>query len=119
MLFLVDESSGTSVAVALRGIGHDVLFAAETMGGSSDRVLLSRARTEDRILVTNDKDFGMLVFRLGLAHSGVLLLRLKDDSAENRARVVTRVLQSCGSRLASRFTVATERGVRSRPIQPR
>jgi predicted nuclease of predicted toxin-antitoxin system len=119
MHFLVDESSGASVADALRAAGHEVLFAAECLGGSSDSELLARAEADQRILVTNDKDFGVLVFRLGRAHAGIVLLRLKDECARNRARVATMVLESCGDKLAGRFTVATERGVRSRPTRSR
>jgi predicted nuclease of predicted toxin-antitoxin system len=47
------------------------------MPGSGDQVVLSRARAEDRILLTHDKDFGELAFRAGLpATCGVILIRL-------------------------------------------
>jgi predicted nuclease of predicted toxin-antitoxin system len=115
--FLVDESSGATVAIVLRAAGHDVLFASEDLAGASDSDLLARAEAERRILVTNDKDFGMLVFRLGRAHAGILLFRLDDESAGNRGAVAAKALESLGDRLADHFTVVSERGARSRPMR--
>jgi len=60
MDFIVDESTGTAVVEYLRSIGHDVLFVAEAMPQADDPDILGRAVSEERILVTNDKDFGEL-----------------------------------------------------------
>jgi predicted nuclease of predicted toxin-antitoxin system len=113
--FIVDESSGTAVVAYLRSVGHNVLAVAETMPQANDADILVRAVNEGRILVTNDKDFGDLVFRSGQAHQGVVLLRLHDESSATRVRVMTSLLQQHAHRLASHFTVATEAGVRIRP----
>ena len=67
--------------------------------------------------ITNDKDFGELVFRSGQAHHGVILLRLHDERPANRVRVVKAVLEKWADRLAGSFTVATESGVRIRPAR--
>jgi len=117
MDFLVDESTGRAVVDYLRGIGHDVLAVAETMPQAEDRHILARAASERRILVTNDKDFGELVFRSGGAHHGVVLLRLHDERPANRVRVIKIVLERYADRLAGHFTVATEGGVRIRPAR--
>jgi predicted nuclease of predicted toxin-antitoxin system len=115
MRFIVDESSGTAVIQYLRSAGHDVLAIAEEMPQATDYDILIRAAGEGRILVTNDKDFGELVFRSGQAHRGVLLLRLHDESATNRVKMVKAVLVRYASRLEGSFTVATEGAVRIRP----
>lgn len=116
MQFIVDESAGRAVVEYLRSTGHDVLAVGETMPGAEDTDVLGRAVGEERMLVTNDKDFGELVFRARQAHHGVLLLRLHDESPANRLRVVTAVLAEHADRLVGHFTVATEGGVRSRPV---
>ena len=85
------------------------------MPRADDPDVLARAAREDRVLVTNDKDFGELTFRGGKAHAGVLLLRLHDESPANRVRVVRAVLAQWADRLAGSFTVATENEVRFRP----
>jgi len=114
MEFIVDESTGRAVVEYLRSVGHDVLAVAEAMPQADDRDILARAVSEGRILVTNDKDFGELVFRSGQAHHGVVLLRLHDESSTNRVHVVKAVLEQHADRLAGHFTVATEGGVRIR-----
>jgi len=114
MQFIVDESAGMAVVEYLRSLGHDVLAVAETMPHADDRDILARAVNEARILVTNDKDFGELVFRSSESYHGVLLLRLHDDSATNRVRVVEAVLGQYAHRLSSAFAVATEGSVRIR-----
>ena len=49
---------------ALRGDGHNVLYATESPRGATDDELLTCAVSEERILLTEDKDFGELVYRL-------------------------------------------------------
>lgn len=117
MQFVVDESTGVAVAEYLRSSGYDVLVVAETMPQADDAAILTRARAEGRIVITNDKDFGELVFRSGQAHQGILLLRLHDESAANRVRVVRSVLDGYADRLAGHFVVATDKKVRIRPVK--
>jgi predicted nuclease of predicted toxin-antitoxin system len=114
MKFVVDESTGDSVAAELRRLGHDVLSIQEAFSGLDDPPILNIAVTEDRIVVTNDKDFGELVYRSGLPHAGVILFRLDDESAGNRVRMMREVLQRCGNQLKDNFVVATERKIRIR-----
>jgi predicted nuclease of predicted toxin-antitoxin system len=115
MRFLIDESTGQSVAEFLRGLGHDVLVVSEVMPQATDTDILARAVAESRIVLTNDKDFGELVFRSEQPHAGVLLLRLQDESPGSRVRLVQTVLERCGTALPDRFVVATEKHIRIRP----
>ncbi len=114
MRFIVDESTGMAIVEHLRGTGHDVLAVGETLPQATDAQILAYAVSEQRILVTNDKDFGELVFRTGQAHDGVLLLRLHDESPATRIRTVKSILEKYADRLAGRFVVATEKAVRIR-----
>lgn len=115
MRLIVDESTGTAVVEHLRALGHDVLAVGELMPQAEDPDVLSRSVAESRVLVTNDKDFGELVFRQRQPHVGVLLLRLRDERPANRVRVAHAVLEGWADRLAGRFTVATESEVRFFP----
>jgi predicted nuclease of predicted toxin-antitoxin system len=65
--FLADESCDFTVVRALRTEGFDVLAVGEYMNRSVDRELIEQAYAENRILLTEDKDFGWLVFA---SHSG-------------------------------------------------
>lgn len=75
MRLLADENLHAGIVAWLRLNGHDVTYAAETLRGEPDEVVLARAREEIRVVVTDDKDFGDLVVRRRLSTAGVLLLR--------------------------------------------
>ena len=110
----MDESTGQSVVAYLRAEGHDVEAVAERMRGAPDGAVLALAVSEDRILITNDKDFGELVFREGREHRGILLLRPQDDRRACKMALMQEVLARVADRLKARYVVATERGIRVR-----
>jgi len=112
--FLVDESTGRSVAAYLRREGHDVHTVTESQPGAADKAVLEQAVSEDRILITNDKDFGELVYRRRWEHRGILLLRLRDERSSNKVRMVKVVMTQVGDRLRDHYVVATEAGIRIR-----
>jgi len=64
MRFLLDESADFPVAAFLTDRGHDVTsIARDYPSALEDDEVLSIAQKEQRILITNDRDFGELVFR--------------------------------------------------------
>ena len=78
MRILTDENIPRSVLSWLRATGHDVTSASELGIGAPDTRWLSLAESEQRLILTSDKDFGDLVFRDHLTSFGVILLRLDD-----------------------------------------
>jgi predicted nuclease of predicted toxin-antitoxin system len=114
MKFLVDECTGMSVVTYLCETGHDVVAVVNVMPMADDKDILERAVSEDRIVVTNDKDFGELVYRTGWEHRGIILLRLRDERAANKIRMMDIVLTSVGERLQHHYVVVTETGIRVR-----
>ncbi len=67
---------------------------------------------ENYIVITNDKDFGMLVFKKGKGHRGVIFLRLQRESTENKIETIKKVLEQCREKLSYSFIVASEDFVR-------
>jgi predicted nuclease of predicted toxin-antitoxin system len=67
-------------------------------------------------LVTADKDFGELVYRLGRAHAGVVLLRLAGVSPDERAEAVSAVFRDRAADLPGNFTVVESDAVRVRRL---
>ena len=100
------------MAELLASAGHDSDFVGDVTPGATDDAVLSRAEREGRILVTDDKDFGELVFRLGRPTSGVILLRGVEGAPEERMRVLARVLQI--KELAGSFVTVRKNRVRVR-----
>ena len=112
MRFLVDESTGPVVANWLIEKGHDVLSVYEGLRGKPDEEVLERGVEERRIVITNDKDFGEMIYREGHAHQGVILLRLGDERSANKIAALERLLADHADRLAERFVVVTENRIR-------
>jgi predicted nuclease of predicted toxin-antitoxin system len=112
--FLIDENLGAGLAAHLRSLGHDAVSVSETARGSSDEQVLALAVKEHRILVTEDKDFGTLVYARGWPHAGILLVRLRHSLPAQVRAAVEQALSTAGDRLGSRFAVLREGGLRLR-----
>lgn len=112
--FLLDENVGQTPALHLRAKGVDVETVAELMPRAKDADILAYAVATNRIVVTIDKDFGDLVFRDGLPHTGVILLRLDDDAIPAILHALDRAINQIGSLLHNSFVVITERHIRVR-----
>ena len=115
MRFLVDECTGPTVANWLKHAGHEVFSAYDEARGSSDEELLHKANSENWILITNDKDFGELVFRERRPHCGIIFLRLDNESSPTKIKVLSKLLLDYHDRLAGHFVVVTETQIRFAP----
>lgn len=67
------------------------------------------------MLLTADKDFGELVFRLKRLHTGIVLLRLMGLESAAQAYIVLNVIEQHGEEMAGAFTVIAPKTVRIRP----
>lgn len=68
-------------------MGHDVLSALERDPRATDEELLALANEEQRILITEDKDFGELVFVRQLRHPCIIRfveMRVEEKTAAMR-----------------------------------
>lgn len=64
MKFLADANIGRLICDFLEARGHDVLRASSFPPGTPDHEILRVAVADGRVVLTSDKDFGELVFRL-------------------------------------------------------
>jgi predicted nuclease of predicted toxin-antitoxin system len=112
--FLLDESVNFPAAAFLQQLGHDVTaIAREYPHGLADREVLALAHREQRILLTNDRGFGDLVFREALPHAGIILSLLDQENRSVKLAWLEYVLAWHAEDL-THFVVVTEHGVRVR-----
>ena len=114
MNLVVDESIDRPIVDLLRQDGHTVLYVAELSPSIDDDTVLRRANERGALLITSDKDFGELVFRLRRIHTGVVLVRLAGLPPRMKARIVSGILSSRGSNLIGAFSVISPGTVRVR-----
>ncbi len=117
MRFIVDECTGPKVARWLKSLGHDIFSVYDEARGADDQTIIDKADEENFILITNDKDFGELIFKFNKKHKGVVLLRLEDERPENKIKVLSRLLESYSDKIENNFTVVTEKNVKIIEIQ--
>jgi len=114
--WLADECVDAGLVARLRNAGHDVLYIAEVSGGASDGEVLRRAQAEARLLLTEDKGFGDLVFRSDLPAPSVVLLRLDSEKHLLKWERLEAAIAAFGERFLGRYLVVEESRFRSRPL---
>lgn len=92
MKIVADEGVDAPVVHKLRKEGHSVTFIAELHPGITDDQVLQMADLEGRFLLTVDKDFGELVYRLKRVHHGVVLIRLEGLALQSKAEMVSQAI---------------------------
>jgi predicted nuclease of predicted toxin-antitoxin system len=102
---VADESCDFSVVVGVRVAGHDVTSIMELMSGVNDEKVIELAASERRLLLTEDKDFGQLVFAAAKKNSGVILIRYPARARSTLVGAVVKLLSDRGDALYSRFVV--------------
>ncbi len=114
MNLLADEGVDKPIVDLLRNNGFDVVYILETNQGADDEFILAKANAEERILLTQDKDFGELVFRLKNTHYGVILIRLEGCKSLLKAQIVLNVLVEHKDEIIKSFTVIQPNVIRIR-----
>jgi len=114
MNLMADEGVDKPIVDALRRSGFDVNYILESHQGADDDFILNLANKQQRILLTQDKDFGELVFRVKSAHFGVVLIRLNGYNSVDKAQIVTRLLLIHQMELINAFTVIQPNAIRIR-----
>jgi predicted nuclease of predicted toxin-antitoxin system len=114
MKFLLDAcASSRSMRGMLVRRGHDVVSVADRDLRASDVEVLAMALEEGRILITEDKDFGELVFVRGLPYS--CIIRFVDMRVEEKLSAMRSLLErEADSMLPGVLIVVTRSRVRVR-----
>jgi predicted nuclease of predicted toxin-antitoxin system len=116
MRILANENFPGEAVKVLRSGGHDVVWVRTDAPGSKDRAVLEWAEAERRLLLTFDKDFGELAYRLRMpASSGVILFRISILSPPTVAEKVKAILES-RSDWGRYFSVVEDTQIRMRPL---
>ena len=105
MRFLAYESCDFAVVRALRAVGEDVLAVSEFQRRSVDEHLMALALAENRILITEDKDFGWLAFAANKDSPGIILIRFPASARATLGSAIRQIVTDYGERLLHSFVV--------------
>jgi predicted nuclease of predicted toxin-antitoxin system len=114
--FVADECCDAGLVSLLRSDGHDVVYIKEFEPGALDKEVLGKAFTEGRILITEDKDFGELIYRLKKPAYAVVLLRFEVHQRRLKWSRLKQLIDRYGYRLKGLFAVVDTEKFRFRPL---
>lgn len=114
MRFVADECLDARIIKRLVVDGHDLVVVRTELTGRKDEDVLRITRDRDAMLITEDKDFGELVFRLKAIHAGVVLVRMHGLTGAEQAQRVSQAVKDHGAELLNAFTVITGKRLRIR-----
>lgn len=117
MKFLADESCDAAVVDALRQAGHDVALVRERCPGAEDLAVATLASVEDRILITEDKDFGFLAQAVSATRVGVILIRFPTRARSKLGESAVAAVERFGVQLQGAFVVLEPGQVRLSVLQ--
>ncbi len=117
MKFMADECCDGDVVSVLRAEGHDVVYVPETMTGWPDDRILDHAYQTGRILISEDKDFGELVYRLKLPAKGVVLIRINAEDRAFKIPLLRKLIEHYHERLNGLFVTLEIDKFRARPLR--
>ena len=112
MRFLVDESCDVVLGKALVEAGNDVLGVGEVQPGADDEWVISLAVSENRILLTEDKDFGWLIYAHGHKAIGVIFLRYPVSERHRIAQDLVELVKQQSENLIGCFVTVTPKRIR-------
>ena len=117
MKFIVDENLGPSISNWLKSKGFDTFCVLQEATSVDDTAVLGIANKENRIIVTNDKDFGELVFKNHLPCRGVILLRMDENSLLGRINSLKNLFDNyLGLISQDNFIVVSDENVRVKKL---
>ncbi|PSF31166.1 hypothetical protein C7H19_23185 [Aphanothece hegewaldii CCALA 016] len=117
MKIVADANTQSYIVKQLRSDGHDLIWIVEIAPSISDQQVLAIANDNQALLLTNDKDFGEMVFREKLSsYYGIILLRLDGLTTEQKCLIVSSFIKNNENKLANTFTVITPTNIRTQKL---
>lgn len=116
MRWLADECTLGSVVAALREAGHDVIYAAEDFSEADDADLADIAMRDDRLVLTEDRDFGRIVFRNEKEVPGIIYLRFSTQERALQWPRLKALIATLGEGIRGHFIVLDKSRARIRPL---
>ncbi|MDY0383202.1 DUF5615 family PIN-like protein [Trichlorobacter sp.] len=117
MKFLADVNIERRIILFLRSAGYDVIWAPEYDCRMKDEELLALAVQQQRILITNDKDFGNLVYFQKKAACGIVLFRIEDQNVRVKITILKNMLLRYQEKFGGHFVTIARKRIRFIPLE--
>jgi predicted nuclease of predicted toxin-antitoxin system len=115
-MIVAGESVDVEITSALRSAGFEVYSIVENHPGWTDTQVLEFTFSKNAYLITEDKDFGELTYRLKRPSHGILLIHQIEEGSEEKAAIVLLLLEKQFDQLWKMFAVLERSKLRVKPI---
>ncbi len=115
--FIADVNVEKVIVDYLLEEGYDVKWIPDYNCEMLDEDLLEMAKVEGRILITNDKDFGELIFLQKRLSIGIILIRIKGQKVEVKLKLIKKLFQNYRNKLLNNFVIITDKELRFIPME--
>ena len=78
-MIIADENIFRALIESLRNEGYDVISIFESYRGMDDQSIAAFSLNPPRVVLTEDKDFGKLVFEDNADVTGIIFLRFRNN----------------------------------------
>ncbi len=114
--FIADVNVEKGIIDFLAGNGYDIKWIPDYDCKIFDEELIELANREKRILITNDKDFGELIFLQKRLSTGVILFRVKGQVTRHKIDLMKKLVAEYSDKLGNHFVVASKAKIRFIPL---
>jgi predicted nuclease of predicted toxin-antitoxin system len=103
---LANENFPEAGVLLLRNLGYDIISIGTDYPGVTDEYVMGIAETQQRIILTFDKDYGELIYKHNYKPSkGIIFLRLDKFEPDEPGVIVNKLFQEHRIETDSRLTV--------------
>lgn len=117
MKLLANENIPLRSSQYLEEKGYDIVHIGVANPSITDEEVMQLAVEQDRVIITFDRDYSILVFRDGYRPPGVIYLRLQDYLPIYPGEFIHHLIDSTKYEFEGKFTVANENNIRQRKIK--
>jgi predicted nuclease of predicted toxin-antitoxin system len=114
--FLADVNVEKPIVDYLLKQGYDIKWVPDYNCEMPDEDLLQLANQEKRIFITNDKDFGDLIFLQKKVSAGTILFRVKGQKSQEKIKLMKKLLMGYRDKLLNHYVVITKAKIRIVPL---
>ena len=109
MTLLADENLHHKFIIGLQNSGFNVRSVAHEIRGASDLKVVKFALQENAVVITEDKDFGELVFSHKIAHVSIIFLRYSKPELDLTQKLLLQAVEQIPTK-QGRFFITISRG---------
>ena len=115
-MILADEGLNGKLVKALREEGYEIVWVKETDAGIADDKVISLAKENSRILITEDKDFGEWIFSHQVSGLTIIFLRYDKDDYDTILLFLKTALKTIEADEKNEFVTINKNKIRRRTI---